>query len=156
MICRSQCFTFASAVVYLKTVVARLFLDVAKPKSRRNVSSNKASKEINGVDISDLTRWYDSNEIKRLNKSQAGRRILAKIMGDKKRHQRHKENIDKIKSNKHRRVKSVSRMLAAVINSFSKASNHNASMKGRLIRTRRNDSASTESAVTFDHLGNPL
>ena len=136
MICRSQCLTFASAVVYLKTVVARLFLDVAKPKSRRNVSSNKAIKEINGVDISDLTRWYDSNEIKRLNESQAGRRILAKIMSDKKRHQRHKEKIDKIKSNKRRRVKSVQstteeesstlsekdrRMLAAVINGVSKA-----------------------------------
>jgi len=171
VICRSQCLTFASAVVYLKTVVARLFPDVAKPKSRRNMSSKKASKEINGVDISDLTRWYDSNEIRKLNESQAGRRILAKIMGDKKRHQRHKEKIDKIKSNKRRRVKSVQstpdeesstlsekdrRMLAAVINGVSKASNHNASMNGRLIRTRRNDSASTESAVTFDHLGNPL
>ena len=34
-------------------------------------------------------------------------RLLAKIMGDKKRHQRHKEKIDKIKSSKRRRVKSV-------------------------------------------------
>jgi len=31
LIYRSQCSTFASAVVYLKTVVARLFPDVAKP-----------------------------------------------------------------------------------------------------------------------------
>jgi len=86
VICRSQCLTFASAVVYMKTVVGRLFPDVAKPKSKRNVSSNKASNELNGVDISDLTRWYDSNEIRKLNESQSGRRILAKIMGDKKRH----------------------------------------------------------------------
>jgi len=64
VICWSQCSTFTSAMVYLKTVVARLFPDVAKPKSRRNVSSNKASKELMGVDISDLTRWYDSNEIR--------------------------------------------------------------------------------------------
>jgi len=92
-------------------------------------------------------------------------------MGDKKRHQRHKDNIDKIKYNERRRVKSVQStpdgesstlsqkdrtMLAAVINGVSKASTHNASMNGKLIRTRRNDSASTESAVTFDHLGNPL
>jgi len=56
VICRSQCSTFASAVIYLKTVVARLFPDVAKSKSRRNVSSSKTSKEINGVDISDLSR----------------------------------------------------------------------------------------------------
>jgi len=65
VICRSQCLTFASAVVYMKTVVTLLFPDVAKPKSRRNMSSNKASKELNGVDISDLTRWYDSNEIRK-------------------------------------------------------------------------------------------
>jgi len=65
VICRSQCATFASAVVYLKTVVARLFPDVAKPKSRRHVSSI-SSKELNGVDISDLSRWCDSSEIKEL------------------------------------------------------------------------------------------
>jgi len=91
VICRSKCSSFASAVIYLKTVVALLFPDVIRPKSRRNMSSNKAS-------ISDLTRWYDSNEIRRLNESQTGRRILAKIMGDKKRHQRHKDKIDRIKS----------------------------------------------------------
>jgi len=142
-----------------------------KPKSRRNVSSNKASKELNGVDISDLTRWYDSNEIRRLNESQAGRRILAKIMGDKKRHQRHKDKIDRIKSEKRRCVKSVEikrpddsrtlsdrdrRMVAAMINGVNNASKHDSSMNGRLIRTRKNDSASSESAVTFDYLGNPL
>jgi len=170
VICRTLCKTFASAVIHLKTVVARLFLDVAKPKSRRNVSS-VPNKELNGVDISYLSRWYDSSEIKKLNQSQAGRRILAKIMGDKKRHQRHKDKINKIKYNKRRRVKSVQStpdeesstlsqkdrtMLAAVINGVSKASTHNASMNGKVIRTQRNDSASTESAVTFDHLGNPL
>jgi len=136
VICRTLCKTFASAVVHLKTVVARLFPDVAKPKSRRNVSSNMSSKELNGVDISDLSRWYDSSEIKKLNESQAGRRILAKIMGDKKRHQRHKDKIDKIKSNKRRGVKSIQstpveegsklsekdrRMVAAMINGVSNA-----------------------------------
>jgi len=69
-------------VIYLKTVVPRLFLDVKKPRPRRNVSS-VLSKELNGVDISDLSRWYDSSEIKKLNESQAGRRVLARIMGDK-------------------------------------------------------------------------
>jgi len=91
VICRSKCSSFSSAVIYLKTVVARLFPDVVKPKYRRNVSLSKTNKELNGVDISDLSRWYDSNEIRKLNESQAGRRILAKIMGDKKRHQRHKD-----------------------------------------------------------------
>jgi len=171
VICRSKCSSFASAVIYLKTVVARLFPDVVKPKSRRNVSSSNTNKELNGVDISDLSRWYDLNAIRKLNESQAGRRILAKIMGDKKRHQRHKDNIDRIKSGKRRRVKSIEvtpaedsstlsdrdrRMVAAMINGVSNASKHNSTMNGRLIRTRKNDSASSESAVTFDHLGNPL
>ncbi len=169
IICRSQCATFTSAVVYLRTVVARLFPDVAKPKSRRYVSS-VSSKELNGVDISDLSRWYSSNEIKKLNESQAGRRVLAKIMGDKKRHQKHKDKIDKIKSNKRRRVKSVQvtpaeegstlsdkdrRFVAAVINGISNASQHDA-LDGRLIRIRKQDSTSSESSVTFDYLGNPL
>jgi len=170
VICRSRCSTFASAVIYLKTVVARPFPDVAKPKPRRTVSSNKASKELKGVDISDVTRWYDSNGIRRLNESQARRRIL-KIMGDKKRHQRHKDKIDRIKSEKRRRVKSVEikrpddsntlsdrdrRMVVAMINGVNNASKHDSSMNGRLIRTRKNDCASSESAVTFDYLGNPL
>ena len=164
--CRTLCKTFASAVIHLKTVVAH----VAKPKSRRNISS-VSNKELNGVDISDLSRWYDSSEIKELGQSQAGRRILAKIMGDKKRHQRHKDKIDKIKSNKRRRVKSVQvtpveesstlsdkdrRMVAAMINGVNNASKHDAPINGRLIRTRKGDSASSESAVTFDNLGNPL
>jgi len=92
-------------------------------------------------------------------------------MGDKKRHQRHKDKIDKIKSNKRRRVKSVQatpveesstlsdkdrRMVAAMINGVSNASKHDATMNGRLIRTRKGASASSESAVAFDYLGNPL
>jgi len=135
----------------MKTVVARLFPDVAKPKSRRNVSSSKTNKELNGVDISDLSRWYDSSEIKKLNESQSGRRILAKIMGDKKRHQRHKDKIDRIKSEKRRRVKSIEitpaedsstlshldrKMVAVMINRVNNASKHDSSIHGGLIRTR--------------------
>ena len=151
VICRSQCSTFVSAVIYLKTVFARLLLDVVKPKSRRNVSSSKTNKELNGVDISDLSRWYDSSEIKKLNESQSGRRILAKIMGDKKRHQRHKDKIDRIKSEKRRRVKSIEitpaedsstlshldrKMVAVMINRVNNASKHDSSIHGGLIRTR--------------------
>jgi len=38
----------------MKTVVACLFPDVVKTKSRRNVSSSKTNKEIDGIDITDL------------------------------------------------------------------------------------------------------
>ena len=169
IICRQQYDTFSDAVTYLKTVVSRLFLEAPKSKPRRNISS-VATKEVNGVDITDLTRWYDSAEIKKLNESHAGRRVLAKIMGDKKRHQRHKDKIDKIKSSKRRRVKSVTskpaddssvlsaqekRVVAAVITGMNNSTKHNPSMSGRVIRINRN-SVSTDSAVTFDHLGNPL
>jgi len=171
-ICRQHYHTFEEAITYLKTVVSRLFLELPKSRSRRNVSS-VGTKEVNGVDISDLTRWYDSTEIKKLNESQAGRRVLSKIMGDKKRHQRHKDKIDKRKSNKKRRVKSVAmkpqddktvlseqdkRMVAAVITGMNNSHKHNASnasMSGRVIRTNRN-SVSADSVVTYDHLGNPI
>ena len=94
-------------------------------------------------------------------------------MGDKKRHQRHKDKIDKIKSNKKRRVKSVAskpqddknvlseqdkRMVAAVITGMNNSHRHNgsnASMSGRVIRTNKN-SVSADSVITYDHLGNPI
>ena len=177
-ICRQHYRTFEEAITYMKTVVSRLFLEVPKTKSRRNIGS-VTTKEVNGVDISDLTRWYDSAEIKKLNESQAGRKVLSKIMGDKKRHQRHKEKIDKLKSNKRRRVKSVKsvtpkphddksvlseqdkRVVAAVITGMnnsmnnSTAANTAGSMSGRVIRTNKN-SVSADSVVTYDHLGNLL
>jgi len=129
------------------------------------------TKGINGVDVTDMKRWYDSSEIKKLNESQAGRRVLSKIMGDKKRRERHKDKIDKIRSNKKRRVKAVATsrpeddssvlseqnksLVAAVITGMNNSNRHNQPMNGRVIRTNRN-SVSTDSAVTFDHLGNPL
>ena len=135
-------------------------------KATRNISS-VATKEVNGVDISNLTRWYDSAEIKKLNESQSGRRVLAKIMGDKKRHQM----IDKIKSIKRRRVKSVltskpaddssvlfmqeKRVVAMMNIGMNNSSRHNSSMSGRVIRTNRN-SMSADIAKTFDHLVNPI
>jgi len=169
-ICRQQYDNFAEAVTYMKIVVARLFLDAAKPRARRNISSVN-TKEINGVDVTDMRRWYDSSEIKKLNESQAGRRVLAKIMGDKKRRERHKDKIEKLRSNKKRRVKAVETskstddssvlsaqnksLVAAVITGMNNSTRHNQPMNGRIIRTNRN-SVSTDSAVTFDHLGNPL
>jgi len=169
-ICRQQYDTFAEAVTYMKIVVARLFLDTAKPKAHRNVSSIN-TKEINGVDITDMRRWYESSEIKKLNESQAGRRVLSKIMGDKRRHDRHKEKINKLRSNKKRRVKAVETskpegngsvlseqnksLVAAVITGMNNSTRQNQPMNGRVIRTGRN-SVSTDSAVTYDHLGNPL
>ena len=177
-ICRQHYRTFEEAITYMKTVVSRLFLEAPKAKPRRSIGS-VATKEVNGVDISDLTRWYDSSEIKKLNESQAGRKVLSKIMGDKNRHQRHKDKIDKLKSNKRRRVKSVKsaatkphddksvlseqdkRVVAAVITGMNKSMNNSTapntagSMSGRVIRTNRN-SVSADSVVTYDHLGNPL
>ena len=123
------------------------------------------------MDVTDMKRWYDSSEIKKLNESQAGRRVLSKIMGDKKRRERHKDKIDKIRSNKKRRVKAVATskpeddasvlseqnksLVAAVITGMNNSNRHNSSMNGRVIRTNRN-SVSPDSVVTFDHFGNPI
>jgi len=112
-----------------------------------------------------MRRWYDSSEIKKLNESQAGRRVLAKIMGDKKRRERHKDKIEKLRSNKKRRVKAVETskptednsvlseqnksLVAAVITSMNNSTRHSQPMNGRVIRTNRN-SVSTDSVVTFD------
>ncbi len=92
-------------------------------------------------------------------------------MGDKKRHQRHKDKIDNRKASKRRRVKPVTtsklddassvlseqdkRVVAAVITGMNNSSRHSSSMNGRVIRTNKN-SVSTDSAITFDDLGNPI
>ena len=96
--------------------------------------------------------------------------MLSKIMGDKKRRERHKDKIEKIRSNKKRRVKAVEvakptednsvlsehkSLVAAVITGMNNSTRHSQSMNGRVIRTNRN-SVSTDSVVTFDHHGNPL
>ena len=88
--------------------------------------------------------------------------MLAKIMGDKERRERHKDKIDKLGSNKKRRVKAVETSkpaddssVAAVITGMNNSTRHNQSMTGSVIRTSHN-SVSTDLAVTFDTFGNPL
>ena len=46
-------------------------------------------------------------------------------------------------------------LVAAVITGMNNSNRHNSSMNGRVIRTNRN-SVSTDSVVTYDHLGNPI
>jgi len=75
-ICRQHYHTFEEAITYRKTVVSRLFLEAPKTRPRRNISS-VGTKEANGVDISDLTRWYDSYPMR--SKSQAGDKLLSLI-----------------------------------------------------------------------------
>ncbi len=92
-------------------------------------------------------------------------------MGNKERHERHRDKIEKIKSSKRRRVKAITTskpeedgsvlseqnksLVAAVITGMNNSSRHNPSMSGRVVRTNRN-SVSTDTVVTFDHLGNPI
>ena len=83
----------------------------------------------------------NATEIKKVNESQAGRRVLSKIMGDKKRHQRHRDKIERIKSSKKCQIKSLAtttkddnsvlseqnkRMVAAVITGMNNSRRHNA------------------------------
>lgn len=56
--------------------------------------------------VSDLTRGYETSEIKKLNQSNAGKKILSKIVGDKKHYDRRKDKISRIRSEKIRKVSS--------------------------------------------------
>ena len=70
-LCRTLHNTFEDAVTYLKTEVGRIFPDIKGMGGRkRNISNvnkgKKNSNKVNGVDISDLSRWYSDEEFKKL------------------------------------------------------------------------------------------
>jgi len=105
VICRSKYSTFSSAVIYKKTVVARLFPDVIKSKSRRNLRLIRA-KSLMGL-ISRICRdGMIPVRLRNLTSHMLGGGYWLRL-ADKKSHQRHKDKIDRIKSDKRRRVKSV-------------------------------------------------
>ena len=134
---------------------------------------------VNGVDVSDLSRWYKGWELKKLPKN-----LVKKIMTHKGHKEKNKDEIDRIKK---ARVKSVkadkgptadqdsiiseaqqNKMVAAVINGVANASRQSQSplafpQNGRTAAigaaqsTRQGSSSNDDaSTITFDHLGNRL
>jgi len=64
VICRSRCENFIKAVTYLKTVIARLFPEITKGKSKRHIAASGSNRNFaNGVDVTDVTRWFETEEI---------------------------------------------------------------------------------------------
>ena len=182
VVCRSRHDTFDGAVVYLKTAVARLFPNAGRGINRKRTIASihgKDKKVVNGVDISDLSRWYKGWELKKLPKN-----IIKKIMSHKGHKEKNKEEIEKIKKAKIKTVETdkgvelgqgslisqeqQNRMVAAVINGVANASRHSQStlsfpQNGRTAAisaarsTHQSSSAGDDtSTVTFDHLGNRL
>ena len=191
VLCRAQHTTFAGAVTMLKESVGRLFPDVhrrgkrtiADINSHRGKGKGKMKKEYNGVDVSDLSRWYDRDELKKLPKW-----LQKKICTNKDHQNKNKEKISKIKRAKVNAVDTADgnddntantsnsstalsnadeRVVAAVINGLHRASQSTASIRpitfphsGRNATiaatqrtTRGNQAQDDASTLTFDHNG---
>ena len=192
VLCRTQQNTFNGAVTMLKEAVGRLFPDPhvrshgskkrnisqvnSKYKGNKDKGSKKTPNEMNGVDTSDLTRWFSDVEMKKLP------RWMQRKIATNKNHQ--SNNKSKIDAKKKARVGAVetevdngtssasdatsrNSIVAAVINGI-----HNSNRQGIQfpIQGRAASIAAASrprtvgggaivddtSVVTFDHLGNPL
>lgn len=153
VLCRSQHDTFAGAVTMLKESVGRLFPNVQR-KNKRNIADISSSKgkgkgkgklkEYNGVDVSDLTRWYEKEELDKL-----PRWLQKKICTNKDHQNKQKDKISKVKRAKVSSVDSSNttqvttsttsssglstsdeRVIAAVINGLHRSSNSTNSRNG--------------------------
>ena len=107
VICRSKENNFMGAVTYLKTVVARLFPEgLSRGRGKRTISACGSDSQniINGVNVSDPSRWFTKAEIGKLNKSKEGKAAWKKILNNK----RHKSsNSDKYQQKKKAKIARV-------------------------------------------------
>ncbi|GFH50497.1 predicted protein [Chaetoceros tenuissimus] len=71
-LCRSQQTTFIGAITYLKTAVARIFPDDKKGRGRQRQIAT-VEKKINGVDLSDFSKTYSQEEVRKLKSTKEGR-----------------------------------------------------------------------------------
>ena len=185
-ICRTLYTNFDDAVTYLKTTVGRLFPDGGRGTRRRNISSANTKKGgskrkmVNGVDCSDLSRWYSKEEFQKLPGY-----MRKKIALNKSHQEKNKDEIQRTKKARIDRVnterqdsegqdqESQNRLVAAMINGVVNASRHesgsitgsavqfplngrNAQIAAQSSQARNTSSnSSSTSTVTFDHLGNP-
>ena len=187
--CRTLHTQFEDAVTFLKKEVGRIFPDVKGTGRKRNISNvNKGkggkSNMVNGVDISDLSRWYQDEEFKKL--PQWAQKKIAT-------HPTHmKSNEGKRKKKKEARdsrsaaavttdgatgggVSEVqdhqNRLVASIINGMSNATRTRIQTSAPVVQFPSNGSRAVSSArrsahsnstpddssqVTFDHLGNPV
>ena len=87
-ICRNQCSTFIDAITYLKTSVSRIFpANVGgnrrdDRRGRRNISLVKS---INGVDMTDFSKYFSSEEIGKIKSTKEGKRQWREFLNDPRR-----------------------------------------------------------------------
>ncbi len=175
MLCRTMHNTFSAAVTYLKTEVGRLFPDSGRTRKPRNISNtntkkNTGKKLVNGVDCSDLSRWYSKEEFSKLPGYMRKRIATNKNHRDKNQEQiqqKKKARISATETDKEGADDKQNSLVAAVINGVANASRHSAGASVQFPHNGRNatiaatqskqisSNESTTSAVTFDHLGNP-
>ena len=143
VLCRSQQTTFHGAVTMLKEAVGRLFPENSRSKKRTisDVKKGKGNrggvaKEYNGVDTSDLTRWYAKEELAKLPKW-----VQKKIVTNKNHRSKNKEKINALKrakisstetdsrsgSTSSLTSESENRVVAAVINGMHRAAQNSSS-----------------------------
>lgn len=178
-IARSSCATFLEAVTYLKTVVARLFPDGQRMGGKRRYINNVNKKyynkkgghskrgeprnNYNGVDTSDLSRWYSDEEWQKLP------RFMRKKIRDDPDHKK-KNHTDMNEKTRKRQIKEVStsstgktaddelspaekRIVAATITGLA----HMTSKKGNGAPAGRAAViAKVQKSTTYDHLGNEI
>ena len=182
--CRTLHNTFEDAVTYLKTEVGRIFPDIkgigGKKRTISNVNKSGAkgkSNKVNGVDISDLSRWYSDEEFKRLprwaQKKIATHTAHMNKHADKRQKKRSARKTSAVETKQDETPTAEdnqqNRLVAAVINGVHNASRHsstppsvqfpaNGSRATQISAANRRQQAQPDenSQVTFDHLGNPM
>lgn len=175
-ICRSShAKTFEEAVTYLKTAVAKLFPPSAAVKGRRvGVGAVNERKKENGVDITDISRWFSREEWGKLSKDTKKRIATNKKHQSRNADYRKKAVEDRESRKKSRNtsattVEETNRMVASIINGVTQANRHErSSTPGTEIRVPRVGTAAVStgsgsgsrnddmSQITYDHVGNPI
>ena len=187
MMCRTMHNTFHFAVTYLKTEIGRLFPDGDKGnglKCHISAASTGGKKKnfINGVDYSDLSRWFTHDEFRKLPGYMRKRISTNKAHQDKNKSQiqKHKKaKVSSVDTSNSATSASISdhddptqnRLVATMINGMINITRHqtftpvnfphngrNASIASSATNRERQSSfnESTTSVITFDHFGNPF
>ena len=184
--CRTLHTLFEDAVTYLKKEVGRIFPDVKGTGRKRNISNvnqGKGGKSnvVNGVGISDLSRWYPDEEFKKL-PQWAQKKIATHPNHMKTNEGKRKKKKDTRDSRSATAVTTNgatggaatgntaadqhNRLVASIINGITNATRTSAPVVSlpsnrscTVSSARRTQSHSTpddSSQVTFDYLGNPV
>ncbi|GFH56845.1 hypothetical protein CTEN210_13321 [Chaetoceros tenuissimus] len=110
-LCRSQQTTFIGAITYLKVAVARIFPDDKRGGGRqRQIAA--VGKKINGVDLSDFSKTYSADEVRKLKSTKEGKDAWFAFLRDPRRKSKRKE-YNKRKNSDQRKIQALEKKLKA-------------------------------------------